>query len=125
MVHKRPEELAAHSSDEGFHSERWGDLAVGYTVTDPVDYADFYRDLPGGVCPVRHWGYVVEGRIRVTYPGTEVPDEVVVGGEVYYFAPGHLMAFEERSIVIEFNPADDIDGLTAAVEAARAATADG
>ena len=90
-MHKRPEELASHTSADGFHSERWGDVAVGYTVTAPVDYTSFYAHLPGGVCPVRHWGYLVEGRVRASYPNSEVEDEVAVGGEVYYFPAGHLL----------------------------------
>jgi hypothetical protein len=90
----------------GFRSVQWGDLEVGLTVvTEPIDCTPGYQGLPGGVCPCPHYGYVFKGRIRCVYPGTTLPDEVAVAGEVYFFPAGHSLIYEEPSEVLELNPA--------------------
>jgi hypothetical protein len=95
----------------GFRSAQWGDMEVGYTEAPPVDCAPAYAGLPGGVCPCPHYGYVLQGRVRVRYPGTDWPDEVASTGELYFFPAGHTIEYEEHSEVIELNPAAALQGL--------------
>jgi hypothetical protein len=61
--------------------------------------------MPGGVCACPHYGYIVEGTIRAVYPNTGAPDEVAIGGEVYFFPAGHVLIYEEATKVLELNPA--------------------
>ena len=43
--------------------------------------------LPGGFCPVPHFGYCLRGRLHVRYAdGTE---EVIQAGDLYYMPAGH------------------------------------
>ena len=89
----------------GFSSVQWGDLEVGYTVTDAGDHTALYEGLPGGVCPCPHYGYMFKGRLRCHYPGCDWPDEVAEAGDAYFFRPGHVLIYEEPSEVFELNPA--------------------
>jgi hypothetical protein len=117
----RPEELPENGGGRwphtGFRGQRWGDLFVGFTRAPVVDCAPLYAGLPGAVCCCPHYGYVLEGVMRCVYPGTDTPDEVARAGELYYFPAGHTIAYDEPSVVIEWNPAsalellmDHIDG---------------
>nr|WP_228534059.1 hypothetical protein [Nocardia sp. BSTN01] len=92
-------------------------MEVGFTtVHTPVDCTDIYQNLPGGVCPCPHFGYIISGRLRCTYPGTDIPDEVAGPGEVYYFPAGHVLVYDEPTNAIEFNPASGLQQLMNAVE---------
>jgi hypothetical protein len=38
-------------------------------------------------CPVEHWGYVIDGHVRVEY--TDGSEETLETGDAYYVHPGH------------------------------------
>jgi hypothetical protein len=114
MPHARPQDLPAGgngrwpSAGEGFRSEQWGDMEVGFTTVDgPRDCTQLYVDggMPGGVCPCPHYGYIFEGALRATYPGTDLPDETAVAGEAYFFPAGHILIYEAATKALELNPA--------------------
>ncbi|MEZ0362704.1 hypothetical protein ACAG26_03255 [Mycobacterium sp. pUA109] len=114
MPHAKPLELPNGGGGrwpatvDRFRSVQWGDLEVGYTTVDhPLDCSDVNRlgGLPGGLCPCPHYGYVFEGSIRATYPGTDWPDDVVEAGEVYFFPAGHVLVYPGPTKHLEFNPA--------------------
>ncbi|MCK9894516.1 hypothetical protein MXD60_07860 [Frankia sp. AgB32] len=84
---------------------QWGEMEVGYTVTGAVDCTPAYQGLPDGLCPCPHYGYVFSGRLRAVYPGSDLPEEVAVAGDVYFFPAGHSLIYEEDSECLEFNPA--------------------
>jgi len=103
---------------QGFRSEKWGDMEVGYTSTKgPTDASATYAGLPGGVCQCPHYGYVFKGRIRCIYPGTDWPDEVAEAGDVYFFRAGHHLKYDEATDAFELNPADALQVLMDNVEA--------
>ena len=101
----------------GWPSERWGDMVVGLTtVPGPADCTELYRGLPGDVCGCPHYGYMISGRLRCVYPGSDWPDEVASAGEIYFFPAGHVLIYEEASEVVEFNPADALTRLMLHIE---------
>jgi hypothetical protein len=104
----------------GFQSAQWGDLEVGYTVTEPVDCTPAYQGLPGGVCSCPHYGYVFRGRVRCVYPGTDWPDDVANAGDAYFFPAGHVLIYDEASEVLEFNPAAALQVVMDHIEGAAA-----
>ena len=104
----------------GFSSVQWGDLEVGYTVTEAGDQTWVYRGLPGSVCPCSHYGYMFKGRLRCRYPGSDWPDEVAEAGDVYFFRSGHVLIYEEPSEVLELNPAAALQLLMDHVESVAA-----
>jgi hypothetical protein len=70
-----------------------------------VETAPIYKGLPGDACQSPHWGYVVEGRLRVVLAdGTE---DTAVTGQAYYLPPGHNVVVEEDTLVVEFSPSED------------------
>ena len=70
-----------------------------------VETAPIYKGLPADACQSPHWGYVIEGRLRVTLAdGTE---DVAVAGQAYYLPPGHNVVVEEDALVVEFSPTED------------------
>ena len=85
-----------------------GDYEVAHVrVPGPLDCTEHYREvgLPGGVCNCPHYGYVFEGHMRCTYPGTGKPDEVAKAGDIYYWPAGHVLVYESATVCFELNPA--------------------
>lgn len=71
-----------------------------------LDFTPLLEGLERDYCQCPHWGYVMEGRIRVLFEdGTE---EFVNGGEVYYWPSGHTILVEEDVRMVEFSPHDEM-----------------
>ena len=100
----------------GFRSAKWGDMEIGYTTTGVGDHTALYQGLPGGVCPVPHYGYVFSGRIRCRFPDSDWPDEVAGSGEAYFFPAGHVLIYEEETEALELNPAAALQTLMDHIE---------
>ena len=101
-------------------------MEVGYTVTGVGDHTAVYQGLPGGVCPVPHYGYVFTGRIRCRFPDSDWPDEVAATGEAYFFPAGHVLIYEEETEALELNPAAALQTLMDHIESlARKYSEDG
>lgn len=78
-----------------------------------LDFGPLLEGLERDHCQCPHWGYVIDGRIRVTYEdGTE---EVVGAGEIYYWPSGHTVVVEEAVEMVEFSPHDEMSGVLAHV----------
>jgi hypothetical protein len=71
-----------------------------------LDLRPLLEGLEGDHCQCPHWGFVIEGSIRVYYQdGTE---ELVSAGEIYYWPPGHTVVVEEAIRMVEFSPHDQM-----------------
>ena len=93
-----------------WRQDEWGDMRVGYeSYLADFDDAELLQGLPGHRCPCPHWGYLLAGRMTVRYPDH---DELVRAGDVYYMAPGHSMAVDAGTVLIEFSPKDEFRKLT-------------
>jgi hypothetical protein len=107
-------ETAIASDSAIWRQYEWGDMRVGYeTYLRDFDDAELLKGLPGDRCPCPHWGYLLAGKLTVRYADHE---EVVQAGEVYYLAPGHTMAAEAGTVLIEFSPREAFRELTAIAE---------
>ena len=89
----------------------------GYTVNfvsirEAMDLAPMLASLPGGNCPCPHWGYMISGRIVVSYGDR---DEVVEAGDAFYLAPGHTPRAEAGAEFVQFSPADELAATDAAI----------
>lgn len=69
-----------------------------------LDTTEMFAELPDGACQEQHWGYVITGRMTVSYTGGRT--EAVSGGQAYYLAPGHNVHIDEDIDLVEFTPAD-------------------
>ena len=67
-----------------------------------TDIAPLLRGLKGDLCQSPHWGYVLQGELTVTYAdGTH---EVISGGDLFYWPPGHTVKVARDAEVILFSP---------------------
>ena len=89
-------------------------MRVGYeTYLSDFDDTELLKGLPDDRCQCPHWGYLLAGRMTVRYADHE---EVVNAGDVYYMAPGHTMAAEAGTVLIEFSPKEEFRKLTGIAE---------
>jgi hypothetical protein len=112
-------------NDEMHLSETvWGGMRVGVErYHAPFDDAPLLVGLPDDRCQCPHWGYLLSGRLTVRYADRE---QVVEEGEVYYAAPGHTVAADAGTMLVEFSPVDEFRATVAVTErnAARMAAGD-
>lgn len=92
----------------------WGDMRVGYeTYLRDFDDTELLKGLRDDRCQCPHWGYVLAGRLTVRYSDHH---EMIQAGEVYYMAPGHTMATDAGTVLIEFSPREEFQKLTEIAE---------
>lgn len=83
---------------------QWGDMRVGYeTYLQDYDDAALLQGLPDNRCQCPHWGFVLVGRMTVRYADHE---DVVNAGELYHMAPGHSIAVDAGTVLVEVSPMD-------------------
>jgi hypothetical protein len=70
-----------------------------------VETAPLFRGLPDDACQSPHWGYLIEGRVRVIH--TDGREEAIVAGQAYYLPAGHNVVIDEDALVVEFSPSED------------------
>ncbi|MFT3930289.1 MAG: hypothetical protein QM709_08335 [Spongiibacteraceae bacterium] len=119
VLHFKPEDIplitAPPTETTGcMRSIKAGEMEIGATWTKgPTDATALYADLPGGVCPCDHYGYVFSGSIRARYPDGE---EVVIGpGEIYYIPKGHWLSYDGPTHHLEINPHRELRELMSAI----------
>ncbi len=66
-----------------------------------TDFTPLLQGLANDSCHCPHWGYIVEGALRVVYDDGK--EEVLNTGDVYYLPPGHTAIVEENLKMIEFS----------------------
>jgi hypothetical protein len=88
------------------HMAEWGRMIASFDRWEAgFDGRALFAGMPGGLCPVPHWGCVLRGKVRIRYPDRE---EVIGAGEAFYLEPGHIPVAEEDSEVVYFSPADEM-----------------
>jgi len=106
---------AAHEKlGEMVRGQDWGGTTSAYMeYPTGLDFGPLLEGLEGDHCQCPHWGYVIEGRIRVGYQdGTE---ELVNAGDLYYWPSGHTIVVEEAVRMVEFSPHDQMSQVLAHV----------
>lgn len=67
-----------------------------------TDIAPLLQGLQGDMCQSPHWGYVIQGELTVTYADSS--EEVIRGGDLFYWPPGHSVKVAEDAEVVLFSP---------------------
>ena len=67
-----------------------------------TDIAPLLKGLEGDLCQSPHWGFVPEGEITVTY--SDGKEEIVRGGEMFYWPPGHTVSVQQDAELLMFSP---------------------
>jgi hypothetical protein len=70
-----------------------------------VETAPLYKGLPDDACQSPHWGYLIEGRLRVL--STDGTEESIVAGQAYHLPAGHNVVVEEDALILELSPTED------------------
>ena len=67
-----------------------------------ADLAPLLKGLEGDLCQSPHWGYLLQGELLVTY--ADATEEVIQGGDLFYWPPGHTVRAHEDTEVVLFSP---------------------
>ena len=115
---KISKDTAPDVEDFGAAIDRGGqldDYTVDFvTIRESHSLAPLLKGLPGDSCQCPHWGYMLAGKITVSYPDH---DEVYQAGDAFYMTPGHVPAAEEGSEFIQFSPRQQLADTMAAIKA--------
>ena len=88
---KLSKDSAPNVQDAGPAVDRSGDLddtTVSFvTIKQSHSLAPLLRGLPGDSCQCPHWGYLLAGKITVSYADRE---ETYQAGDAFYMTPGHV-----------------------------------
>lgn len=80
-----------------------GGMSIGFMeVPGPADFTPFFKGLPQDMCTSPHWGYVIDGALKIRYPGGK--EETVNAGEVFYWPAPHTGIVEKNVKFIDFSP---------------------
>ena len=95
-----PGAVARQQPDFGSASGALG--AEYFTLGAGTDLAPLLEGLDGDVCHSPHWGYVIVGKVVVTYhDGTE---ETCSTGDVFFWPSGHSVRVEQDAELVLFSP---------------------
>ncbi len=100
-----PGAVARQKTDFG-DATGYGKISGEYfSLAAGADIAPLLKGLEGDLCQSPHWGYLLQGQITVTY--ADDTEEVVSGGDLFYWSPGHTVRVGEDAEVILFSPQDE------------------
>lgn len=81
----------------------YGEIAGEYfSLKQGTDIAPLLQGLEADMCQSPHWGYMIEGEVTVSY--SDGSEETVVGGELFYWPPGHSVRVGADAEIILFSP---------------------
>lgn len=97
-----PGATARQLSDFGTAEATLG--AEYFSLAAGTDLAPLLVGLQDDLCQAPHWGYLIEGRLVVSYRDGDA--ETCTGGDVFHWPAGHSVRVEEDAELILFSPQD-------------------
>lgn len=73
-----------------------------FSLGEGTDIAPLLEGLEHDLCESPHWGFVISGSLVLSY--ADQADEVVSGGDLFYWPPRHSVRVIEDAEVILFSP---------------------
>lgn len=73
-----------------------------FSLAAGTDIAPLLNGLKDNLCQCPHWGYMLQGRLTVTYK--EGGSEEVSGGDLFYWPPGHTVRVDDDAELVLFSP---------------------
>ena len=115
---KLSKDSAPNVQDAGPAIDRGGDLddtTVDFvTIRQSHSLAPLLKGLPGDSCQCPHWGYLLVGKIIVSYADYE---ETYEAGDAFYMLPGHVPAAEAGTEFVQFSPREQLAETLTAMKA--------
>jgi hypothetical protein len=97
-----PGAVARQKTDFG-DADGYGKISGEYfSLGAGLDISPLLQGLEGDLCQAPHWGYLISGELTVTY--ADDTQEIVNGGDLFYWPPGHTVKVGEDAEVILFSP---------------------
>jgi hypothetical protein len=97
-----PGAVARHVTGFGDPSG-FGALGAEYfSLGAGTDIGPLLKGLEGDACQAPHWGYMLSGRVVVTY--TNGTDEACSSDDLFYWPPGHSVRVVDDAELILFSP---------------------
>ena len=89
----------------------WGGMVVDLNRAPAgMDFTPLLEGLENDKCQVPHWGYVIEGAVRIIYENGE--EEVFSEGEAFFMKPGHTAIVEKDLFLVSFSPEHEMHDLS-------------
>jgi hypothetical protein len=93
----------ARQSGEFGDASKSGPLAAEYfSLGEGTDIAPLLQGLEDDACQAPHWGYIISGRVVVTY--TDGSTDTCVTGDLFHWPAGHSVRVEDDAEVVLFSP---------------------
>lgn len=97
-----PGAVARQKMDFG-DASGYGKLSGEYfSLGAGTDITPLLQGLEGDLCQSPHWGYLLQGQVTVTY--ADGAQEVVNGGDLFYWPPGHTVKVGADAEVVLLRP---------------------
>ncbi len=97
-----------------------GEMTMSFIrLAQGVDLGPALVGLPGDLCPCPHWGYMLEGALRMR---TASGDKTYRAGQGFYWAAGHAPVAEEDCAYIDFSPTKEFAAVISHIQGGRGTT---
>lgn len=73
-----------------------------FSLGEGTDITELLRGLEGDLCQCPHWGYVLSGKLTITFSDGHV--EVASGNDLFYWPPGHTIKADQEAEMVLLSP---------------------
>lgn len=81
-------------------------MSIGYVdVPAPADFSPLLKGLPHNMCNSPHWGYVIDGSMKVKY--ADGKEDIFKAGEVFYMPAPHTGSIDKSVKFVDFSPDEE------------------
>jgi hypothetical protein len=86
-----------------------GDMTVSFIrLKEGTDLGPACVGLPDDRCQCPHWGYMLEGRLKMKTPGG---DEIYEADQAFYWSPGHVPVALTDCSYVDFSPTKEFNAV--------------
>lgn len=113
--------IALEDGDLQVRAAPHGNLTVAFfRLPAGTDLRPALKGLPDDRCPCPHWGYMIEGRLRMH---TADGQHDFSAGQAFYWAPGHAPEALEDCVYVDFSPSAELAHVVEHITSGAAASA--
>jgi hypothetical protein len=81
----------------------YGKIGAEYfSLGEGTDITELLKGLEGDLCQCPHWGYVLSGKLTITFSDGNV--DIVNGNDLFYWPPGHTVKADQETEMVLFSP---------------------